>query len=500
MEADGPTASGEGVLVDEASLLLLLRDLVDQRILGHERSEKSSQRSGPYSDPPQTSTSTAAEDLNTRLENLWDLCVDAATAHFLVQNKAVAILGAAASRAGEMQSDAAGASKDGRCAEVCLGALGNICSHKGIVAGFKDDDVAVLCKAALEGISSPHGVVVLQALRLVTALLCGSTAHACSGSLCSQDAVTKYLFVLEHSLLWDALQYSCDVLSQVLVLAFSAERQDGDAGMNTEGLSSALRRLVHERLPVLLTTRLYELAAVAADSAIVSDGQADAHVEAADASKLHGEGEVEAALLSALCLGDSFLSVGSYDTAEALRAVAPLATAGLRAAAVANRPETVAAALDVLASLLDTELAVQHDGEGLGEGLIGSQLAAFARGSHVESVASLVEKVALLLESGDADEAAAAAAFAVLQHAPRHYLDPYRESFAGMLHELVSGGGVGLSLVGALLQAPRAGAAAGGVELDLDFLRWLGVTADSVRSMAAAGMTRNEHLSASAEL
>ncbi|CAK0837827.1 unnamed protein product, partial [Prorocentrum cordatum] len=172
---ESPEASG--ALVDEAFLLRALRDVVDRRILhgtkGGSARAPSAASTAPCS-PASPSDSDGAEgeegdELDKRLETLWDLCVDEGTAAFVASHSGVAVLSRAAEQGGS----------EGRTAEICLGTLANTCAHHALVEGITADDLAQLRAAALRGLRSPDARVVLQALRLACALLCGPAARAC---------------------------------------------------------------------------------------------------------------------------------------------------------------------------------------------------------------------------------------------------------------------------------------------------------------------------------
>merc|ERR1740129_867942 len=110
----------EEMLVDESFLLQALRDVVNRHILPSGK--------GDLEAPP--------EDLDGRLETLWDLCVDVRAAAFLAGSNAIAVFSEAAARA-----ESAG---EVRCTEVCLGVLANVCAHREVVAGLGAGDVAAL--------------------------------------------------------------------------------------------------------------------------------------------------------------------------------------------------------------------------------------------------------------------------------------------------------------------------------------------------------------------
>lgn len=393
LEAGG-ASPGPELLVDESFLLHALRDVVQHWILSAASNDASEagQEDGREVTP---------EDLESRLETLWDLCVDARTAAFLVRSRAVSILSEAAARAQ--------ASERPRCAEICLGALGNVCSHAEVATCLGGGDAAALVGAALAGLGCGDGAVVLQALRLACALLSGPAAGDCAG-LWSDAAITSYLFVLESSLLWDAVRHACDALSQVLVLA--ADEESGVASSQRPEAQHLVERLAQEHLLASLASRLGELTAAAA-----------AEVEGAtDAPE--GEGDVEAAVLSGLCLADSFATAAPSLLSEA---ASPLASACLRVLARLWRPEVLAAALELLASLLEGEGGGREEVDTDVYGPVLGQVRAFASGA---AGAGLVERLVLVLEDREADETVVATALAVLEHAPAGLVAEHRELLA----------------------------------------------------------------------
>eukprot|EP00927_Polykrikos_kofoidii_P055290 TRINITY_DN49566_c0_g1_i1.p1 TRINITY_DN49566_c0_g1~~TRINITY_DN49566_c0_g1_i1.p1 ORF type:complete len:491 (+),score=91.36 TRINITY_DN49566_c0_g1_i1:107-1579(+) len=430
---------GQGLLVEESFLLRVLRDVVDRRILAGEGGCRKSLTSQELA---------ANDDLLGRLEGLWDLCVDSATAAFLTQNRAVAILTTAAAKAGAaIQSAVADdASTDVRCAEIFLGTLANICSHSKVVATFGEDDLSTLQASALESIASVHGVVVVQALRLAFALLCGPAASVSMGqcvSLRSEQSLIRILFVLENSLLWEAVQKACDTLNQILMVEHAAGNADRDAAFDEQTRTSrtesptalTLQFLVQKDLPSLLASRLAELVVSAAGGSRMAEAMQEPRVEGVGNSD-DGEGDVEAAILSMLCLADTFLSVVPCESDAVLVATPPLASASLRVLAVAGRSEVLAAALGLLASLLEMEEQVTPSCRAGADGSahptpfasdplpIASACFSFARSAES---ASLVEKLVLLLEEGSVEDVAISGALAVLQHAPRHLVAVHEE-------------------------------------------------------------------------
>lgn len=389
-ETAGGQTLGPELLVDESFLLRVLRDVMQKYIL-------SATDVADCGDQ----TSEPADDLAGRLETLWDLCVDRRTAAFLVSNKAASILPEVVLRAQ--------ATDDTRSAEVCLGVLGNICSHAKVAVALTDGETTPICGAVLGSLNCADGAVVLQALRLACALLTGPLAGKCGG-LWSETAITRYLFVLENALLWDAVRHACDVLSQVLVLALQDKLEPDAAGEGGAGPSTRpdaqiiIGRFTQEHLLQSLVSRLDELTAVLAAEV---DAAIDVH---------EGEGDASAAVLSALCLADSFVAaVPSVPTETA----GPLVAACIEVLVQLWKPEVLSAALELLASLLDD--GAEAD-------------CRFAVLSQVQETLSgvagprLVERLILVLEDSTVGEAPVAVALTLLRSAPAALLADHRDT------------------------------------------------------------------------
>lgn len=434
------------LLVDESFLLRVLRDTLHERILptgGHQHSLAKPRRvelvaalEGALEDP-------GVQPLSERLEALWDLCVDAGNAEFLTRNGAVSILVEAAARSqslGEVDPSEA------RWAEVCLGILANVCVHRCVVEKMNDDDIGVMPDSALRGLGSPHGAVVLQALRLACALLTGPYPRNCP-SLWSEIAITRYLFVLESSLLWDAVRHACDAVNQILVLAPDLRRGDREATLadtcpaeelaDAEVASTQVLRMTQERLLSVLSSRIEEMAAS----------------EEVDIPE--GEGDVEAALLSALCLADSLLAaVPSISSKDSLQ----MANAALHALAAAERPEVSVQALEVLSSLLDNDEVdpIAHpSADDRAYTALEDCIRAIAGGN---AGATITERVLMLLCDTEVLETSVVfAALVVLQCVPRGQLEEQRDVLASAARGYLDGDA----------PIPRA--------LCANFLCWLGV-------------------------
>lgn len=453
-------------IVDESFLLGILRAVVERHILSnrdgappekkarstltlaHDAAENSCGFStgnavhadGDDSPGLQTNHDKDAEDggLEGQLEGLWDLCTDATTSAFLVSHSGIAVLAGAVART----------SGEGRLAEIALGILANVCSHKEVTTdAVRPADHAELCAAAIHGASSDDGLVVLQALRLIGALLCSPIARYCSG-LWHSEAVGRYLYVLEHSLRWEVVQLACDALSQGLVLeergTWTSDAKDDLAPADASAFS-ALPVLSSARLVMLLASRIMELALAAAG-------------EASDA-----EGDADPALVSALCLAQSFLVVAPCAISE----MVPLSGAVLQVLARCDRSDVLGAALEVLAIFFEAAPAAQtmspwgedtpasplapaspcgaaeievaaEEAAALDDmsEQFGAQVRAFMAGTI-----GLTEKLALLLKDGDGElgDAAATAALALLQHAPRAELEEHREALAAAALEVEPG-------------------------------------------------------------
>jgi len=386
VDDDEPATANATALVDESFLLRVLRDIVECRILPSRSAEKDGEHATQLD-----------EHLERRMEALWDLCVDAGTADFVARHRGVAVLAEAAERA----------QGEGRVAEVCFGTLANICAHRALVlsALAASSDLHDLLRAILRGLRTQDGLSVLQALRVTCALLCGPLAEACA-DLWSEVAISCYIFALEHSLRWEVVQHACDALCQILVLESSAGK-------------CLLPSTHRERLPAMLAARSMELASAIAGE--VSEA----------------EGDPEAALLSALRLTESFLTVAACPSADVL----PLGRAVCCTLASGNQPEVLVAALEVLAAIFENcevELPSPESKTTMLQGSTGGpsdkhcvamdQLRIQVE-SFCGSTPGLAEKLALLLEDTDASEIGGIA-MVLLQHVPRAEAAEHRQLFA----------------------------------------------------------------------
>lgn len=328
-------------LVEESFLLRTLRDVVNAHILTNLGGEG---KNGHTDLAPQSPLTSPPTDLDGRLETLWDLCADFRTASFLVrEGRALQILSEAAMRAQQSAEDVSKddqqRSADARSAEVYVGALANICTHREVVAGVAVEDVAALAAVAQNGLSVTEGSVVLQSLRLSVGLLMGPVATSCS-QLLSGSAVNRYVYVVENSLLWEAVQQACNALSQGIVLE-SAGHEFNPTGK--ENPRSPISNLAKDGFVSVLADRVGEVASSLGCESLVHAGAGDA----------------ETALLSALCLGESLLSAATSEGdcgSVPIEDVVALAISCLRALAVSGRPDVVAADLELIATLLDWEV------------------------------------------------------------------------------------------------------------------------------------------------
>eukprot|EP00811_Abedinium_folium_P034331 NODE_7220_length_1598_cov_8.684568.p1 GENE.NODE_7220_length_1598_cov_8.684568~~NODE_7220_length_1598_cov_8.684568.p1 ORF type:complete len:476 (+),score=135.42 NODE_7220_length_1598_cov_8.684568:127-1554(+) len=407
-------AESPELAIDHALLLSTLRGLV-QRFIVLRRVEGTGDGNAGMLD----------KDLDAQLEALWDLCVDPRTAAFLVKHHAVAVLTETVPHALEAEDDGA------RCAEVCLGALGNICSHHAVVASLIPDDIAALASTAVVALHSPCGSIVLQALRVSCALLGGPCARRVA-VLWDQATVARYMLVLENSLLWEAVQLSCDNLSELLRLAADVgEHSCGTMGGSSAAPGSAVgnsggcngsgsdaaaggNRCCDCDIPEgrLLVGRLVDGGMLGVLTARINELVAAAGGETADAEE--GEvtetqcGDIDAALLSSLRLGESFLAMSSCAVADA----GNLAAASLHVLAAMSRPEVLVAALELLSSTLDVD---DDDAE-----------LVFARVQNViggRAGAGIVENMIDLLQDEEAlEESVADTVHRVLRRAPQHLL------------------------------------------------------------------------------
>lgn len=330
------------------------------------------------------------------MESLWDLCVEPLTAAFVASHRGLAALTGAVERA----------RGDGRIAEICLGTLANICSHRSVTEAIVPADLAELVTTTLRGLSSSDGLAVLQALRLSCALLCGPAAGSC-GELLGEAALERYLFSFEQSLRWEVVQHACNALSQGLVL--EARTAEGDERPQFAALLSRVQ------LAPKLAARAAELA-----GAIAGD----------DIGENPADGDPEAALLSMLCLAESFVTTSGCHAADLLE----LGNSALMAVARADRPEVLAAALELLSTLgqaLHEENAEQSTTSKASEH---RRLCEKVR-HFAASTAGLAERLALLLaEPGQASAGCASgAALVLLQNAPTDEVAEHREVLAAVL-------------------------------------------------------------------
>lgn len=377
--------------MDESFLLRVLRDIVNRHIL----------ICAENSEQEETQATLDPDDLEQRMESLWDLCVDPGTAAFVVANRGITVLG-----------EATGQSRgEGRLAEICLGTLANLSTHHAVVQALSDSDLAALCAAAVYALESRDGLVVLQALRVACALLCGPVARRCRG--CWDEAsVSCYIYALEHSLRWEVVQYSSDALSQGLVL----EAENATASAESEALPSMLPFIAGSKLPGVLAGRIAEIADAVAGEVSSADG------------------DPEAALLSALCLTESLLDVAS-PTCIAPTDIVPLGEATLKAVAHADRPEVVAAALRVLGALQEAALssgAATAEDEDTSMAKLATRVRTFAVGT-----VGLAEKIAMLLREEDGGDAGVlVAALWLLQHLPPEEVSQHRDVLAPAVGEI----------------------------------------------------------------
>lgn len=409
-------ACEDEALVDESFLLSVLRNLVDQHILS---SAASSTEVLADSSAPSSSEDRGApacqesenESFERRLEALWDLCVEPRTAAFVVAHRGIDVLTGAVQRA----------QGEGRAAEICLGTLANICTQRAVAEALGSTDVSDLTGATLRGLSSNDGLAVLQALRLACALLCGPAALGCM-ELLGEAATERYLFCLEHSLRWEVVQHACNALSQGLVLEANAsegELPPATGALQRPAISLLLAR---KQLAQLLTARGAELAA-----AVVGD-------EAAEAA---AEGDAEAALLSVLCLAESFVSVSECSPSDILS----LGNTAFLVLARTDRPEILAAALELLATLGGALIVeAQPDvavADTRADDVQASRRRLVKKAQHfATSTPGLAEKLTLLLVEGICQEnigTVAGIVLGLLQHVPSKEVVMYREDLASAL-------------------------------------------------------------------
>ncbi|OLP95268.1 hypothetical protein AK812_SmicGene22614 [Symbiodinium microadriaticum] len=168
--APSPKAAGSACQVEEAFILKVLRELVDQEILKKEE---------------------VSSELESQLEALWDLCVDDATAQAVVRFRGLEIL---------LQASSSG---EGRVAEAALGAVANVCSHWVAKPPHELTDVGQIAVAVINILATPDAAVAEQALRIVFTLLCCTDAP--KATLWCAASVERYMFVVESSLRWGAV-------------------------------------------------------------------------------------------------------------------------------------------------------------------------------------------------------------------------------------------------------------------------------------------------------
>jgi len=406
-------------VVDESFLLRVLRDLVDRHILPSATPSPEAPAVGLASSASEVRGAQPLEDspddcFERRMESLWDLCVEPRTAAFVAAHRGLAVL------AGTVQQTTG----EGRAAEICLGTLANICAHRAVAEGFCATDFSDLTNATLRGLSSSDGLAVVQALRLACALLCGPAAHGCL-ELLAEAAIERYLFCLEHSLRWEVVQHACNALSQGLVLEANASEGELPSATDPPQRLRISVLLVRGQLAQLLAARVGELARAVAGDEVGEDAP---------------EGDPEAALLSALCLAESFITVTETSPAG----ITSLGDAALLALASADRPEVVAATLELLATLgqalqADTDLAASTTGVGVEEvEAARRRLLAKAQG-FAASTPGLAEKLTLLLAEGAGLEnvgTVTGVALGLLQHAPSADVAEHREDLAAAMERI----------------------------------------------------------------
>lgn len=366
------TESAPTVVLDESSLLRVLHVIVNRCILTQEDTA------------PREGDASAAADaaLEQQMEMMWSLCVDRNTAAFVVGSSGVDILIAAARKA----------EHEGRVAEVCLGTLANIYSHS-TVASTLGAVVVELAAAALQGASSTDGRVVTQGLRLTVALLCGEFVTNCE-CLWGDAPLERYMFVIRSALHWGAVQYACDALSQILVV-----HSTRDTGLCDATLTGVRAALVD---------------------------RSDDLIKALNVDFDMADGHPEAALLSALYLFDSVLTVAPLADVAVLAAM-------LRVLKHAEKPRVLIAALEVFLSLLEAYYDEQEDDAQCVDNTFLNLASGFASTSD-----GFVEKTAMLLTAEEAMESrnAVAAALWLLQGVPQSDVAEHAEVFEAAVAEL----------------------------------------------------------------
>lgn len=344
-----------GCQLEEAFLLKVLRDVVNQHILQKEEVE---------------------DDLERHLEALWDLSMEQQAAEIIQQFQGLKIFAEAAERL----------NFEGHLSEVLLGILANVCSHWRPGENPQLDDVD-LASTALKALESSDGLVAVQGLRISCSLLC---AQVSVSQLWSSGAVDRYLFALENSLRWDVVRYACDALCQGLLLEITED---------SESKQCSFAPRLMPQLPPLLEQRCQELCESEDDD--LAEGQ-----------------DLETALWSALRLAESLACLHCDADAQAA-----LHASALMAIERAQKPEVLAAALEVL-STLQAQSKVDE-----------------ACQAVVSLVASpeVLEKLLLLLPDLD-DQDAALTAWVLLQQAEhlelRKHLEVLESACEAMSDEL----------------------------------------------------------------
>ncbi|CAK9080919.1 unnamed protein product [Durusdinium trenchii] len=265
--------------LDEAFLLKVLRDTVNQQILEKEEVQ---------------------EDLEKRLEAIWDLSIELEAAQAICHFQGLSIFAEAAER---------GAFK-GRLSEICLGIVANVCT---LLTPALD-----LATTALRALESFDASVALQGLRIACALLCSRSSLQ---ELWNDEALDRYLFALENSLRWGLVRYACDAVCQGLLL------ESDEAVKIPRVLRLADDSLARPQIARLLEARTLELATE------LLEGESEAGDEA------------ETAWWSALRLAESLAVCQNAEVEATLRSLA------IRTVRVAEKPELLVAALEVLAAL-----------------------------------------------------------------------------------------------------------------------------------------------------
>eukprot|EP00434_Breviolum_minutum_P011148 symbB.v1.2.009836.t1/scaffold635.1/size178188/7 len=156
-------STAAGCQLEEAFLLKVLRQVVDQHILQKDEVQ---------------------DDLERHLEALWDLSVEAQAAEIIQQFQGIKIFAQAAERL----------DFKGHLAEIFLGILANVSTHfRPETETPQSEDFTIAFKA----LRSSDGLVLVQALRISCSLLC---AKMLLSHFWSPAAIDCYIFALEHSL------------------------------------------------------------------------------------------------------------------------------------------------------------------------------------------------------------------------------------------------------------------------------------------------------------